>query len=142
MLKIFQYGIRKGSLLSMLQIKGFANEAKKSVKITYAFEGAKENKTVDALVGQSLLDVAQKYELPLEGACEGNCACGTCHVLLDNKLLSQLPEPGENEEDVLQVAFGRKANSRMACQIKINENMNGAIVTVPAQTRNIDVKKF
>eukprot|EP00826_Nyctotherus_ovalis_P022796 TRINITY_DN17602_c0_g1_i1.p2 TRINITY_DN17602_c0_g1~~TRINITY_DN17602_c0_g1_i1.p2 ORF type:complete len:143 (-),score=25.83 TRINITY_DN17602_c0_g1_i1:124-552(-) len=142
MIKGIQYGLFRMFLAApLLNCRTFASTGK-TIKLIFDIQETNSKKTVDALVGETILDVATKNSLPLEGACEGNCACATCHVLLDGKALSEVPEPGEEEEDLLQVAFGRKANSRLGCQVKIAEGMSGSVVTIPSQTRNINVKKF
>lgn len=139
MIKGFQYGFRRlWQTVPLLNCRTFAS----SVKLTFDIQETNSKKTVDAAIGETLLEIATKHSLPLEGACEGNCACATCHILLDEKTLKKIPEAGEEEEDLLQVAFGRKANSRLGCQVKVTEHMDGSIITIPSQTRNIDVKKF
>ena len=138
MIRGLQYGFRK--LLLTAPKLTFATNT--SIKLTFDIQKTNTKKTVDAVVGETILNVATKNGLPLEGACEGHCACATCHVLLDEKVLSKLPEPNEKEEDLLQVAFGRKVNSRLGCQVEVKEDMDGSTVVIPSQTRNIDVKKF
>ena len=73
------------------------------------------------------------------GACEGVCACSTCHVILEEKAYSELPEPSEDEEDMLDQAFGLTATSRLGCQIVLNKSHDRMLVTIPAATRNFYV---
>jgi ferredoxin len=95
---------------------------------------------VDARVGETLLQVAQRNDIDLEGACEGVCACSTCHVVFeDEAVFDSLPEESEDEEDMLDMAFALTATSRLGCQVKVTEDMNGMVVRVPAATRNFYV---
>lgn len=94
---------------------------------------------VDAPVGLSILDIARKHDISLEGACEGSLACSTCHVIVDEQFFDQLDEPSEDEEDMLDLAFGLTSTSRLGCQIKITEDLDGLRVKLPAATRNMSV---
>jgi ferredoxin len=96
-------------------------------------------KTVTAYVGETLLKVAHRHGIDIEGACEGVCACSTCHVILNQELYSSLPEPSEDEEDMLDMAFGLTNTSRLACQIDVREDMNGEVIRLPTATRNFYV---
>lgn len=107
-------------------------------KITFVYPNGQE-KTFDAPVGISLLEVAHKNEVPLEGACEGSLACSTCHVIVDATYFDQLPTPSEDEEDMLDLAFGLTHTSRLGCQIMITEALDGLRVTLPSATRNMSV---
>ena len=105
-------------------------------KITFvAADGA--TKEVDAPVGLSVLEVAHKHGLDLEGACEGSLACSTCHVVVDGEWFDKLDEATEEEEDMLDLAFGLTHTSRLGCQIKITEELDGLKVTLPSGTRNM-----
>lgn len=95
-------------------------------------------KTIQAEVGLSLLEIAHKNKIDLEGACEGSLACSTCHVIVkDEKTYEQLPEISEDEEDMLDLAFGLTNTSRLGCQIIITPELDGLTVQVPSETRNI-----
>ncbi len=98
-------------------------------------------KEVDAANGLSILDVARKSEIPIEGACEGSLACSTCHVIVDEAYYDMLDQPTEDEEDMLDLAFGLTSTSRLGCQIKIADGMDGLKVRIPDATRNIKVSK-
>ena len=74
---------------------------------------------VDAPVGLSILEVARRHNIDLEGACEGSLACSTCHVIVDPEWYAVLPDAGEDEEDMLDLAFGLTKTSRLGCQIRI-----------------------
>ncbi len=95
---------------------------------------------IDAPNGISLLEVAHKNDISLEGACEGSLACSTCHVIIeDQAMFDGLPEPTEDEEDMLDLAFGLTHTSRLGCQIMINDELDGLTVRLPEATRNVSV---
>ncbi|RHY20223.1 hypothetical protein DYB37_002542, partial [Aphanomyces astaci] len=96
-------------------------------------------KVVDAQIGTSILDVAHKYDIDLEGACESSLACSTCHVIIEEDLFDKLPEPSEEEEDMLDLAFGLTATSRLGCQVMVSPEMENSVVTLPLATRNFYV---
>lgn len=98
-----------------------------------------EEKIIDAQEGISLLEVAHSNNIDLEGACEGSLACSTCHVVVDEKYFDVLEEPTEDEEDMLDLAFGLTHTSRLGCQIKITQNLDGLKVSLPKATRNMAV---
>lgn len=100
-----------------------------------------EKKEVEAPVGLSVLEVAHKNDISLEGACEGSLACSTCHVVVDDEFFDVLDEPSEDEEDMLDLAFGLTHTSRLGCQIKITDDLDGLVVTIPGATRNMMVDK-
>jgi len=92
-----------------------------------------------AKVGQSLLICAHNNGIELEGACEGVCACSTCHVILEEHIYEDLPEPSEEEEDMLDQAFGLTNTSRLGCQICLTKKLDGMLATIPKATRNFYV---
>lgn len=95
---------------------------------------------VDAPKGISLLEVAHRNAVPLEGACEGSLACSTCHVIiLEEERYNHLPEPTEDEEDMLDLAFGLTPTSRLGCQIMVTDELDGLRVRLPEATRNMSV---
>ena len=96
---------------------------------------------VDAPVGLSVLEIAHRNNLDLEGACEGSLACSTCHVIVDQEWYDLLKEPTEDEEDMLDLAFGLTHTSRLGCQIIMTEELDGLTVRLPAATRNMMVDK-
>jgi 2Fe-2S ferredoxin len=93
-------------------------------------------KEVDAPLGLSVLEVAHKHNVDIEGACEGSLACSTCHVIVDPAWFSKLAKPSEDEEDMLDLAFGLEKTSRLGCQIVITEALDGLTVKLPSATRN------
>jgi 2Fe-2S ferredoxin len=92
---------------------------------------------VDAPLGLSVLEIAHKNDIDIEGACEGSLACSTCHVIVDPEWYELLKEASEDEEDMLDLAFGLTATSRLGCQIIITEELDGLIVKLPSSTRNL-----
>jgi ferredoxin, 2Fe-2S len=92
---------------------------------------------VDAPLGLSVLEIAHKNRIDIEGACEGSLACSTCHVVVDPEWYELLKEASEDEEDMLDLAFGLTATSRLGCQIIITEELDGLVVHLPASTRNL-----
>ena len=95
------------------------------------------SKEFDAPNGLSVLEVAHKNDINLEGACEGSLACSTCHVIVDNGWFDKLGEASEEEEDMLDLAFGLTHTSRLGCQIKMSDEFDGLRVTLPSATRNM-----
>jgi 2Fe-2S ferredoxin len=91
---------------------------------------------VNAPLGLSILEVAHKHDVDIEGACEGSLACSTCHVIVDPAWFGKLTPPTEDEEDMLDLAFGLEQTSRLGCQIVITEALDGLVVRLPAGTRN------
>lgn len=98
-------------------------------------------KEVEAPIGLSVLEIAHRNKIDLEGACEGSLACSTCHVVIDPDWYDLLPDASEDEEDMLDLAFGLTHTSRLGCQIIITEELDGLTVQLPAATRNMMVDK-
>ncbi len=82
--------------------------------------------------GNVLLDIAQAAGMALEGTCEGQMACSTCHVIVAPEWFDRLPPASEEEEDMLDLAAGARRTSRLACQIVLGEALDGLAVTIPA----------
>ena len=92
---------------------------------------------VEAPVGHSLLRIAWDNGIDIEGACEGAMACSTCHVIVEPGWYDRLDPPSEDEEDMLDLAFGLRRTSRLGCQIIITEALDGLTVHLPRSTRNL-----
>jgi ferredoxin len=92
---------------------------------------------VDAPAGDSLLEVAQADGQPLEGTCEGQMACSTCHVIVAAEDFAKLAPPSENEEDMLDLAAGATRTSRLACQILLSDELPQITVRIPGEVRNM-----
>ena len=87
--------------------------------------------------GDSLLRLAQAAGMPLEGTCEGQMACSTCHVLVAAEWFDRLPPASEEEEDMLDLAAGARRTSRLACQIVLGEELDGLKVSIPAEAHDM-----
>lgn len=105
------------------------------VRFTTSDGGATVEAT--ALDGDRLLDVAQAAGQPLEGTCEGQMACSTCHVIVEPDWFVQLPRASEDEEDMLDLAVGVTRTSRLACQILLTAALDGLTVRIPNESRNM-----
>jgi len=96
---------------------------------------------VEAPIGLSVMEIAHRNNVDLEGACEGSLACSTCHVVVDQEWYDVLEPASEDEEDMLDLAFGLTHTSRLGCQIKMTEELDGLTVSLPGATRNMAVDK-
>lgn len=92
---------------------------------------------VDAPIGLSVLEIAHKHGVDIEGACEGSLACSTCHVVVEPEDYERLSEATEDEEDMLDLAFGLTRTSRLGCQIIMSDELDGLTVSLPSETRNM-----
>jgi 2Fe-2S ferredoxin len=92
---------------------------------------------VDAPLGLSVLEIAHRHGIDIEGACEGSLACSTCHVIVEPQWYDMLTPATEDEEDMLDLAFGLSATSRLGCQIIMTEELDGLTVSLPQATRNM-----
>jgi ferredoxin, 2Fe-2S len=109
-------------------------------KMTFITADGSRNE-VEAPEGLSVLEIAHRNKIDLEGACEGSLACSTCHIVVDPEWYERLAAAEEDEEDMLDLAFGLTATSRLGCQIIMKQELDGLVVTVPAATRNMSVDK-
>lgn len=92
---------------------------------------------VEAHEGDRLLEVAQNAGQPLEGTCEGQMACSTCHVIVEPEDFARLPRASEDEEDMLDLAVGAVRTSRLACQIVLTPDLDGLTVRIPSEHRDM-----
>ncbi len=90
-----------------------------------------------AAAGETLLGIAWDSEIDIEGACGGVMACSTCHLIVDPAHISRLPPAGEEEADMLDLAWGLTPTSRLGCQIVLTEALDGLVVTLAPETRNL-----
>jgi ferredoxin len=99
-----------------------------------------EEKEIQVPVGMSMLEAAHENDIELEGACEGSLACSTCHVIItDDDYYGKLPEPSDEENDMLDLAFGLTETSRLGCQVIAKPELDGLRMALPAATRNFAV---
>ena len=91
---------------------------------------------VEAALGLSVLEIAHRHGVDIEGACEGSLACSTCHVIVDSGWFPKLVQPTEDEEDMLDLAFDLQETSRLGCQIIMTEALDGLVVKLPSGSKN------
>jgi ferredoxin len=92
---------------------------------------------VEGKPGDRLLEVGQAAGMPLEGTCEGQMACSTCHVVVTKEWFDRLPRASEDEEDMLDLAAGVTRTSRLSCQIVLGEELDGIEVAIPGEARDM-----
>jgi ferredoxin len=107
------------------------------MRVTFIHADGRGRTDAEANPGDILLDVAQAHLMPLEGTCEGQMACSTCHVIVGREDFERLPPASEEEEDMLDLAAGARRTSRLSCQIVLTEDMDGLTVHIPAESRNM-----
>lgn len=91
---------------------------------------------IDVADGTSILQAAWDNKIDIEGACEGCMACSTCHVIIDDAHFAALPDPSDEEEDLLDLAWGVRPTSRLGCQVTVTSATDGMVITLPATTNN------
>ncbi|MGL5706841.1 MAG: ferredoxin family 2Fe-2S iron-sulfur cluster binding protein [Aeromonas sp.] len=106
------------------------------------FKTANNIFNVKAENNTTLLDVAHKNKIDLEGACEGSLACSTCHVILDKETFKMLGEPSDREYDLIDQAFKPTLTSRLGCQIRVCDKLKDKTFFIPTVTRNFAVDGF
>lgn len=122
-------------------VRRFSQLKEEGIKVIYITPEGKEI-TCFGRPGQDLMRLAHENDVELEGACEGACACSTCHLILENNVYQNLPEPTDEENDMLDLAFGLTPTSRLGCQIKLNRRLDGIRCQLPKATRNMAVDGF
>jgi ferredoxin, 2Fe-2S len=91
-------------------------------------------RTVDGETGSTVMETAIKNGVPeIEAECGGACACSTCHLYIDEAWREKVGEPSPMEADMLDFAFEVKPNSRLSCQIKVTDDLDGLVVTTPSR---------
>lgn len=106
------------------------------IKIIF-IDGNSARHEVDAKIGDTLLQVAWANKIDIEGACEGNLACSTCHVVVDPAWYDKLPAATSDETDMLDLAISPTKTSRLGCQIKVTAQMDGLILHLPQKTKTL-----
>ncbi len=100
-------------------------------KITFIDHEGKQS-VCDGEDGMTVMEVAIKNSVPgIEADCGGACACATCHVYVNEEWLDKLPTRETMEEDMLDFGFDIRDNSRLACQLKVSDELDGLVVTTP-----------
>ncbi len=105
------------------------------VKVTFITREGDKVET-DGQEGFSLLEAGQAAGMPLEGTCEGQMACSTCHVIVSPDWFDNLAEASEEEEDMLDLAASAQRNSRLSCQITLTPELEGLVVRIPPESRD------
>ncbi|CAM6104495.1 unnamed protein product [Calypogeia fissa] len=114
-------------------------EGAEKISVTFVDKDGEETK-IQVPVGMSMLEAAHENDIELEGACEGSLACSTCHVIvMDEDMYNKLPEPSDEENDMLDLAFGLTETSRLGCQVIAKPELDGLHLALPAATRNFAV---
>ncbi|KAJ0399081.1 hypothetical protein ATCC90586_003046 [Pythium insidiosum] len=115
-----------------------AGRALSTEKVSFTIIDADGNPSkVVATAGQTLLDVAHENDIELEGACGGELACSTCHLVFEQDVFDKLPEITEEEEDMLDLAWGLTDTSRLGCQIHVSKDLEGTTIRVPDESNNL-----
>jgi len=107
------------------------------IRVTFISADGENRQEVDAPAGSVLLDVAQAAGQPLEGTCEGQMACSTCHVIVEADYFPKLKVASEAEEDMLDLAAAATRTSRLSCQIVLEEKLDGLTVRIPGESHNM-----
>jgi ferredoxin-2, mitochondrial len=107
------------------------------IRVRFVGADRRETRDVEAAEGAILLEVAQNAGQPLEGTCEGQMSCSTCHVIVDAEDFARLPRASEEEEDMLDLAVGATRTSRLACQIILDASLDGLTVRMPPEHRDM-----
>lgn len=132
--------ISTASALAARLSSSTSTNAKEGIKVTYVSSDGKAERVCYGRSGQDLMRLAHANDVDLEGACEGACACSTCHVIIQDPVVyRRLPEPSDDENDMLDLAFGLTPTSRLGCQVKLTPDLDGLRVQLPSATRNMYV---
>ena len=102
-------------------------------KITYVEHNGKSH-TIDVKNGLTVMEGAVQNDIPgIDADCGGSMACATCHVYVKEEWLDKLPKKEDGEEDMLDMAFEPKKNSRLSCQLTVTDELNGLTVNIPSK---------
>lgn len=129
------------SIVSFVSLRVLKESHRFMPKVTF-IKPDKTRVEINAKAGLSLLEIAHQNGLAddLEGACEGSLACSTCHVVVAPQWFAKLPASTEEEEDMLDLAFGLEETSRLGCQIILTDALDGIEVVIPSESRNFSSK--
>jgi ferredoxin, 2Fe-2S len=105
-------------------------------RITFV-EANGTRREVESPANRTLLSIAHANKIPIEGACEGSMACSTCHVIVDPAWYGKLKPAGTEESDMLDLTYGITKTSRLGCQILLTDELDGLVVALPSETRNM-----
>ncbi|XP_040365184.1 2Fe-2S ferredoxin isoform X1 [Rosa chinensis] len=117
-------------------------EQKETISVTFVDKDGDEIH-IKVPIGMSMLEAAHQNDIDLEGACEGSLACSTCHVIvMDMEYYNKLEDPTDEENDMLDLAFGLTETSRLGCQVIASPELDGVRLAIPAATRNFAVDGY
>ena len=145
MFKRLNYGLHticRIKQLVSIQKQYSSSKTPETVKLTFQVEGTTFKKTIEAPIGQRLWKAALDNFIPLYGDCEGKGVCGTCHIILEEKLAKLVPDIECKEGSLWPNVPGRTITSRAACQVRILKEFDGTVVTIPSMNINADVDRF
>jgi ferredoxin len=108
-----------------------------SVKVQFVSADGDQVREVEGQIGDRLLEIAQADGQPLEGTCEGQMACSTCHVIIAPEDFDRLPPASAEEDDLLDLASHVTRTSRLACQIWLQDGLDTLTVRMPSAARNM-----
>ncbi|KMZ68917.1 2Fe-2S ferredoxin [Zostera marina] len=118
---------------------GIQREQIETISVTFVDKDGDET-VIKVPIGMSMLEAAHENDIELEGACEGSLACSTCHVIvMDVGQYNKLEEPTDEENDMLDLAFGLTETSRLGCQVIASPELDGLRIALPSATRNFAV---
>ncbi|GKB96886.1 2Fe-2S ferredoxin isoform X2, partial [Tanacetum coccineum] len=118
------------------------NAENQKITVTFVDKDGEETQ-IKVPVGMNMLEAAHQNDIELEGACEGSLACSTCHVIvMDVEQYNKLEEPTDEENDMLDLAFGLTETSRLGCQVIAKPELDGLRLVLPAATRNFAVDGY
>ena len=102
-------------------------------KITY-IDSSGNQKTIDVAIGLSVMEGAIQNNIPgIDADCGGGMACATCHVYVKEEWFNKLPKAEDGEQDMIDMAFEPKKNSRLSCQLTVSDELDGLVVTTPSK---------
>ena len=102
-------------------------------KVTYV-ENSGNSHTIDIANGLSVMEGAVQNDIPgIDADCGGGMACATCHVYVEEEWLDKLTKKEDGEEDMLDMAYDPKKNSRLSCQLIVSDELDGLIVNIPSK---------
>lgn len=118
------------------------SEQKEKIAVTFVDKDGDEQ-LIKVPMGMSMLEAAHENDIELEGACEGSLACSTCHVIvMDMEYYNKLEDPTDEENDMLDLAFGLTETSRLGCQVIAKPELDGLRLALPSATRNFAVDGY
>ena len=114
----------------------FSLVQRRLVRVNFVRSSGELIKSVEVPKSATLLEAAMKNDIDVEGACGGQCACATCHMILPRKYYDMLPKPQTDEADMLDLAAEVTSYSRLGCQVKVTDDLDGMDVQLPSMVIN------